>query len=305
MNGIITNFQAPETLEELIDRYENYAGKTNLDIILEDSEARYTNWTVSQNSKKGDIVFFHCASSSLAKIGRACKAARESGGRELIEFGEMERELHKKYCGTIVAWGILIADAEKDEEGEYLGWKSRWFADIQLFDHLENPVPYAAFKKIAHLNSYGAVTVLNESQCDELKSLVETYNPDQQPELETTVVVQDGSYLEGKRIEVYGKKYERNPAVRKAFLSTQKKPFHCAVCGFDFEKTYGELGKDYIEVHHKKPLSVNGREVEINVYQDLVCLCSNCHTMIHRRKASIMTVEELRECLTSAQNRPC
>ncbi|MDR3355786.1 MAG: HNH endonuclease [Spirochaetaceae bacterium] len=62
---------------------------------------------------------------------------------------------------------------------------------------------------------------------------------------------------------------------------------HCNICGFDFEKTYGELGKEYIEVHHITPIGVlstaegyEGTDPE----RDLIPLCSNCHSMIHRRK---------------------
>ena len=61
----------------------------------------------------------------------------------------------------------------------------------------------------------------------------------------------------------------------------------CNICGFDFEKTYGEIGKDYIEVHHITPIGqlstaegYNGTDPQ----NDLIPLCSNCHSMIHRRK---------------------
>ena len=62
---------------------------------------------------------------------------------------------------------------------------------------------------------------------------------------------------------------------------------HCNICGFDFEKTYGELGKDYIEVHHITPIgqlsTAEGYE-GTDPQNDLIPLCSNCHSMIHRRK---------------------
>ena len=29
----------------------------------------------------------------------------------------------------------------------------------------------------------------------------------------------------------------------------------CEVCGFDFEVTYGELGKNFAECHHKVPVA--------------------------------------------------
>lgn len=66
------------------------------------------------------------------------------------------------------------------------------------------------------------------------------------------------------------------------------------VCGFNFEAVYGDIGRDYIEVHHVKPLSSLDEEVEIDPQNDLVCLCSNCHRMIHRRCDSILSVSELK-----------
>ena len=71
----------------------------------------------------------------------------------------------------------------------------------------------------------------------------------------------------------------------------------CMVCDFDFEEVYGELGKDFIEVHHTKPLYTLEEEMDINPEEDLVCLCSNCHRMIHRKRDKILTIEELKEIM--------
>ena len=57
---------------------------------------------------------------------------------------------------------------------------------------------------------------------------------------------------------------------------------NCQACGFNFEKKYGELGKKFIEVHHLIPLYVENNDRIVNPETDLVCLCSNCHRMIHR-----------------------
>jgi len=62
---------------------------------------------------------------------------------------------------------------------------------------------------------------------------------------------------------------------------------YCNICGFDFEKVYGQLGKDYIEVHHLIPLgelSIAEDYSGTDPIRDLIPLCSNCHSMIHRRK---------------------
>lgn len=52
-------------------------------------------------------------------------------------------------------------------------------------------------------------------------------------------------------------------------------------CGFEFEKTYGEIGKGYIECHHLIPLS-NFKVNKETKLEGLALLCSNCHRMIHR-----------------------
>ena len=61
---------------------------------------------------------------------------------------------------------------------------------------------------------------------------------------------------------------------------------YCEVCGFDFTEKYGELGKSFIEAHHLKPVSElkEGEKTNIN---DLVMVCSNCHSMIHRHKEKL------------------
>lgn len=100
---------------------------------------------------------------------------------------------------------------------------------------------------------------------------------------------------EGRVVERYVTKYERSSKNRKAAIKLHG--CICAVCGFDFEKRYGIIGKDFIEVHHVKPLYSLDEEVSINPSTDLVCLCSNCHRMIHRKKGGIYTVDELKTSL--------
>lgn len=107
----------------------------------------------------------------------------------------------------------------------------------------------------------------------------------------TTVVVTHSK--EGARKQYFTTRYERDPKKRAEALRIHG--LSCAVCGMDFENVYGELGKGYIEVHHVKPLYCLEGESEVNPETDLVCLCSNCHSMIHHKKNYIMSVEELRE----------
>ena len=53
------------------------------------------------------------------------------------------------------------------------------------------------------------------------------------------------------------------------------------VCGFDFHEMYGEIGRDYAQVHHLKPLS-DRTKPSLTMLSDLAVLCANCHVMVHR-----------------------
>lgn len=105
---------------------------------------------------------------------------------------------------------------------------------------------------------------------------------------------EEESRVEGAITYHYGKKYERDAINRGRAIAIHG--LSCKVCGFNFEKMYGERGKDFIEVHHINPLShLKGKEVFINPETDLVPVCSNCHRMIHRRHDNVLTIDELKE----------
>ncbi|MDT0672176.1 HNH endonuclease [Staphylococcus chromogenes] len=107
-----------------------------------------------------------------------------------------------------------------------------------------------------------------------------------EPELENVV------YKEGKIQVRYGVKFERNPQLRQKAIEIHGTT--CKVCNFNFEKMYGDIGKEFIEIHHIKPMYSIRREISVNPETDLVPLCSNCHKMIHRKRDKPLTVEELK-----------
>ncbi|AKB61267.1 HNH endonuclease [Methanosarcina mazei] len=105
---------------------------------------------------------------------------------------------------------------------------------------------------------------------------------------------------DGKIIMRYTTQYERNPINRRNAIRIHGTV--CQGCGFDFEKVYGEIGKDYIEVHHIKPLYEGEGSVPINAETDLICVCANCHRMIHRRKDKVLSLKELQKLLLANKN---
>jgi 5-methylcytosine-specific restriction protein A len=85
----------------------------------------------------------------------------------------------------------------------------------------------------------------------------------------------------------------RDRAIRDQAVRAYKRRHgrvNCEACGFDFSAVYGPRGEDYIECHHRTPLSQSGPT--ITTVADFALLCANCHRMIHRSKPWL-TVDEL------------
>ncbi|MFE4174916.1 HNH endonuclease [Streptomyces sp. NPDC056909] len=97
-------------------------------------------------------------------------------------------------------------------------------------------------------------------------------------------VGEDGTTAkEGRLLARWALSRERDPQLRRRKIAQAHRmglPLKCAVCAFHFGRTYGNLGADFIEVHHVLPLYVSGpRETKL---EDLAFLCANCHRMCHR-----------------------
>lgn len=112
-----------------------------------------------------------------------------------------------------------------------------------------------------------------------------------------TSLVVDG-YEEGDSYVARTKKYERNPINRRLCLAL--KGYRCSICGFDFESKYGNLGKDFIHVHHVTPVSLMGPGYVVDPARDLIPVCPNCHAMLHRTYPPLAPQELLEAILDSS-----
>jgi 5-methylcytosine-specific restriction protein A len=105
------------------------------------------------------------------------------------------------------------------------------------------------------------------------------------------------AFPEGAKTTVIVNAYERNKKARVACIEYHG--CYCAVSGFNFASKYGELGNDFIHVHHLNPLRAVVEEYEVNPKTDLIPVCPNCHAMIHRTEPCL-SIAELRERLKDA-----
>lgn len=107
------------------------------------------------------------------------------------------------------------------------------------------------------------------------------------------------TYTEGTAHNISVTSYERNEKARRACLSHFG--YTCQICGINFEEKYGNVGKEFIHVHHINFIStLGGQEHEINPLTDLMPVCPNCHAMLHRKiDGAYLSPNELKEILSN------
>lgn len=103
---------------------------------------------------------------------------------------------------------------------------------------------------------------------------------------------------EGHSRQVTHIQYERKPKNRAVALA-----FHgpnCLACGFNFDATYTAAhARGYIEMHHVIPVSqLKGRVLDVR--ENLIPLCANCHKMAHRTNPPL-SVDEIKKLLATAR----
>lgn len=130
---------------------------------------------------------------------------------------------------------------------------------------------------------------------DELEAIwfefIKTSNLRNNPFVPTEAETQK-TYSEGTPNQVTMTKYERNPFARKTCIEYYG--CSCSVCNFNFQYKYGEVGKNYIHVHHLTQIAKVGRTYDIDPIKDLRPVCPNCHAIIHRRKEAY-SIDEMKQ----------
>ena len=105
-------------------------------------------------------------------------------------------------------------------------------------------------------------------------------------DLETRFInIEDIQAIEGELKLSYHLYRERDSNIvkiaKELFKIKNNGSLFCEICGFDFSKEYGDIGNDFIEAHHKTPISKVDSST-ITRADDLLMVCSNCHSMLHK-----------------------
>lgn len=225
-------------------------------------EYKFIEWKQSRHFEVGDIAFIYCASPIRQIMFMFVVSKVNIPFKESINshFLSQNYPYNKKPSDFYARLELIQVASEINEQLSYNRLK-----DFGLKSTLQGPI---------------------KATDDLLTHILNNFDVDYESESKT--------YVEGQGHNVSVTSYERNPLARKECLDHSG--YSCSICGINFEKKYGEIGKNFIHVHHISFISSkNGNSHQINPITDLIPVCPNCHAMLHRKiNGNYMTPNELK-----------
>ncbi|MDD1414741.1 HNH endonuclease [Dolichospermum sp. ST_con] len=211
-----------------------------------------------------------------------------------LELGNNKGETHQK-IGSILEISSNTLKNFRDafdpyHENSRKGWWQRdlWRVEKEIYNGFKAYSENELYELVCKILSNPKQDFKDFFDSDQLTTEIDniTLFPD---EVNDTQILTEGSVR-----QVTVNAYERNNQGRK--LCIEYYGTNCYVCGVNFEKIYGEIGQEFIHVHHLIPLFEINQEYEIDPIQDLRPVCPNCHAMIHRKNPPY-TIEEIKNML--------
>lgn len=231
------------------------------------------DWKQSaKNIHIGDIVYIYCSGNKYQKIMYKCKVLS-------LNFSFAD-----KFFDNYEFW---------NNKKEYEKSKTKKHFRLKLINKVDTNE--LKWEKLLEHGLNGRIQGPRNLSI-ELLEYIDKYFQDTVDETLFVDLSDEYEYHEGHIKTVKVNAYERSADARKKCLE-----YHgvaCKICNMDFGKKYGKLGEGFIHVHHLKPLHSIGQDYVVNYKNDLIPVCPNCHSMIHRiKKHESMTVVELRKIL--------
>lgn len=114
------------------------------------------------------------------------------------------------------------------------------------------------------------------------------------------IIIEEGA-LDRRTIEQRRRSEKLRKVAIQEFKRKHENRVFCEACNFDFSKTYGKYGKDFIEVHHKMPvheMNIRGSRNQLTeALKGVTLLCSNCHRIVHREKGQMLSISKLKKII--------
>ncbi len=115
-----------------------------------------------------------------------------------------------------------------------------------------------------------------------------------------TVLTDETVISEGGVIEI-AKQHarKRSKKLRDAAVEhyTRNGHIECCACSFEFNSHYGDIGENYIEIHHLNPIYEGEVELVLDdAIREVRPLCANCHRVVHLHNP-ILPIEQVKDSL--------
>lgn len=238
-------------------------GKTMLD-----------RWSTSHSKKprKGDRFF-------LIRLGEEPKGIFASGMIETDAFEDLHWDEEKSLLGETTNYVTIKYDVLLNPETDLI--LQRDLLNMPLLSEM-------------HWDTQMSGVQIPDKIALELESIWSSVTHSKEFTFPEEIELSNESFIEGAIKQITINAYERNSEARRKCIDYYGAT--CQICGFDFEQTYGKVGKGFIHIHHLKQISEIGKEYKIDPIKDLLPVCPNCHAIIHRRTPPY-TIEEVKTFL--------
>jgi hypothetical protein len=247
-------------------------GKVYQDFMKRRGRSRLESWTCKQTAKPGDLYLFYFGMPVGKVVGLAvCSEPPDPGGwkqssgknRQKMFFCAFDRLHHFKSP-------ISVDELQSNGFGSW--WQTR---------------PYHGRPKTIPPSVARSLLTFIAKREPKAGPLLREYIDDCGSSNGVSKQTARVDALEGTIYERLARQAVRSRALRDAKIceALRENDGHliCEVpgCGFDFLKVYGEIGRGFAHVHHRKPLA--RRKSRRTPMTDLAIVCANCHAMIHHR----------------------
>jgi 5-methylcytosine-specific restriction protein A len=78
-----------------------------------------------------------------------------------------------------------------------------------------------------------------------------------------------------------------------------KMNYSCEICGFNYQKIFGNEFYKCLEVHHVNPFAERDN-IKVTKIEELILICPNCHRAIHSVKPALKA-EEYRNIMSNSK----
>lgn len=216
----------------------------------------YIDWRQSgRKYNVGDIVFIYCTKPIMRVKYKTEVVATNLTKNEIVNddlFWSDKEEYSRSLNGEFIRIKLL----------SYCDSDSLSFHNLKK--HGLNGAPQGPIKLVPSLSEY-----INSCFKQPLLNAEQDCNED------------FTNCIEGAKTKVTVNKYERNPIARQRCI--EHHGYSCSICAFNFQEVYGDIGNNFIHVHHIKPLHEIRDNYIVDPIKDLIPVCPNCHAMLHRK----------------------